>query len=90
MIKVENGETTIEGNLIDTLSDLSCIVHAIKKTITNKGFSDETAKKDIMEAVDLGLKSDEEIYEEIRKEKMEIERIFFGEIISDFLKGFGE
>ena len=52
MIKADKGHTQIEGNKIDIMCDLSYIIEALK---------DHFSAEDIKFAVDLGLKSDEEI-----------------------------
>lgn len=52
MIKTNNGHTKIEGSEIDIICDLSCIIEVLKGHLS---------AKDIKFAIELGLKSDEEI-----------------------------
>lgn len=73
MINVKNGEVSIKGSRVELLADLSCIIRALHENFTKVG-GKERSRVEIMEAVDYGFLSDEEINEILMKELLEIFR----------------
>lgn len=60
-------EIKINGNATKIIIDLIVIVDAVYNAFVESGNQKELAKKLILEAVQMGLKSPEEISEEISK-----------------------
>lgn len=71
MISVKNGEVLIKGSEVELLADLSCIIRALHENFTKVG-GKERSRVEIMEAVDYGFLSDEEINKILMKELLEI------------------
>lgn len=60
MIKTRKGETVVEGNIAEILADVSVIVESVNDALTEE-FGVEEAKKHIMEAVEYGFVSEDEV-----------------------------
>ena len=71
MISVKNGEVLIKGSEVELLADLSCIIRALHENFTKVG-GKERSRVEIMEVVDYGFLSDEEINKILMKELLEI------------------
>lgn len=72
MIKCDMGTVEISKNKILTMTELSMIVSEINESLIKSGLSKDEAKKEIEEAVNIGLMSEAEIDEEIKKRAGEL------------------
>ena len=61
MIKVDKGRVTIKGSVIEISTDLSCIISSLMED--DIGFS----RDDIMESVEIGMKTEDEVREMAEK-----------------------
>ena len=73
MINVKNGEVSIKGSGVELLADLSCIIRALHENFTKVG-GKERSRVEIMEAVDYGFLSDEEVSKMVANALLEIFR----------------
>lgn len=66
MIESNKGNVHIRGNLIDIYADLATLVHSLyfQILIEKEGMKPEKARADIMEAVENGMRTEEEIERE--------------------------
>mgnify|MGYP007026051468 CR=1 FL=1 len=70
MINTKAGELTLKGRKAEIIADLAVIVHGIKESIMEDSKeTEESVKRDINEAVKIGLMNEEE-FETVRKEKI--------------------
>lgn len=60
MIKTRKGETVIDGNVTEILADVAIIIDSLNEALTEELGAKE-AKQHIMEAVEYGLMSDDEL-----------------------------
>lgn len=81
MIETKEGKTTLKGNKLELMTDLTIIVRGIKETIMEDDKeTEESVKQEIDEAVKIGLMNEEE-FETVRKEKnKEIAKTLFCEL----------
>ena len=82
MINTKAGELTLKGRKAEIIADLAVIVHGIKESIMEDSKeTEESVKRDINEAVKIGLMNEEE-FETVRKEKIkEIAKTLVGELL---------
>lgn len=76
MIRSDNGVVELRGNAFDVLVDFSIVAHSLKNSLIHIGLSDESAKERIMNAVETGLLSQEEIDRKNEETAKEIDAIF--------------
>lgn len=67
MIKAKEVAVSVKGTSVELLADLSTAVRAVKETLMEEE-KEEFVKKQIDEAVKIGLMNEEE-FETVRKEK---------------------
>lgn len=81
MIETKEGKTTLKGNKLELMADLTIIVRGLKEAFMEDGEeTEESVKQQIDEAVKIGLMNEEE-FETVRKEKIkEIAKTLFGEL----------
>lgn len=60
MIKTRKGETVVDGNISEILADVSIIIDSVNEVLTEE-LGAEEAKKAIMEAVERGFMSEDEL-----------------------------
>lgn len=83
MINTNNGKLHLKGTGFDILADLSTIVHGLYEHLQNEmGGSKEEAKERIMEAVEKGLMSEEELLQLL---KTDLDKLF--ESMADSILG---
>lgn len=66
MIKTRKGETVVDGNISEILADVAIIIDSVNEVLTEE-LGAEEAKKAIMEAVEYGLMSDDELKAQNKK-----------------------
>lgn len=76
MIKCNMGIVEIPKNKTLTMAELSTVVSAIKESLIENGLSEDEAKKEIEEAVNIGLMSEEEMDKEMKKRAGELSSEF--------------
>ena len=69
MIETKEGKTTLKGNKLELMTDLTIIVRGLKEAFMEDGEeTEESVKQQIDGAVKTGLMNDEE-FEKLKKEK---------------------
>ena len=66
MIFAENGHVKIEGNGIELMAEVVCILHSIYHTFSDK-YGKEIANEKFVELGRLAVMSEEEMIEEMKK-----------------------
>ena len=72
MIKTENGKLRIKGDICEIKADLSLIIHELYHNVLTQHMSQEEAKEEIMESVELGFLNHTEAAEATLDELMEL------------------
>lgn len=67
MISCDKGNVRLEGTKSKLYVELATIVHCLKETALEKGIKEEEADKDLLSAFESGLKTEQELDEEIKK-----------------------
>lgn len=82
MIETKEGKTTLKGNKLELMTDLTIIVRGLKEAFMEDGEeTEESVKQQIDGAVKTGLMNDEE-FEKLKKEKTkEIVKTLFGDLL---------
>lgn len=85
MIETKEGKTTLKGNKLELMTDLTIIVRGLKEAFMEDGEeTEESVKQQIDGAVKTGLMNDEE-FEKLKKEKTkEIVKTLFGDLLGGF------
>lgn len=73
MIKSERGKVNVRGSVAEILADFTAVIRAIRDMLM-EDLTEEEAREEIADCQELALKSDEEIKEEIEREKAMIEQ----------------
>lgn len=76
MIKCDMGIVEISKNKTLTMTEFSMIVSAINESLIKNGLSKDEAKKEIEESVNIGLMSEAELNEEMKKRAGELSSEF--------------
>ena len=84
MIKSHMGNIKVEGKRSIILTDLAVAVQAIMEAFVENGSNEESAKKQIMHAVNVGIRHASSDYEESPAEKK------IRELIEEIMKSMGE
>lgn len=82
MIETKEGKTTLKGNKLELMTDLTIIVRGLKEAFMEDGEeTEESVKQQIDGAVKTELMNDEE-FEKLKKEKTkEIVKTLFGDLL---------
>lgn len=82
MIETKMGEITLKGSKAELIADLAVVIRGIKETIMEDGKeTEESVKREIDEAVKIGLMNEEE-FKTIQKEKnKEVVKTLFGDLL---------
>lgn len=72
MIKIDGGNTNIKGTGVELLSELSLTAHVLKEKLVEGGISADKVDKAIKDAIETGLKSFDELKEEVDKAEKEL------------------
>lgn len=67
MISCDKGNVKLEGTVSRLYAELATIVHCLKEVALEKGIKEEEADKDLLSAFESGLKTEQELDEEIKK-----------------------
>lgn len=73
MIKSERGKVNVRGSVAEILADFTAVIKVVKDMLMEI-MPEEEAREEIADCQELALKSDEEIKEEIEREKAMIEQ----------------
>lgn len=84
MIKSHMGSVKVEGKRSIVLTDLAVAVQAIMEAFVENGSNEESAKEEIMHAVNVGIRHASSDYEESLVEKK------IRELIGEIMKSMGE
>ena len=82
MIETKMGEITLKGSKAELIADLAVVVRGIKEAIMEDGKeTEESVKREIDEAVKIGLMNEEE-FKTIQKEKIkEVVKTLFDDLL---------
>lgn len=83
MIKSHMGETKVEGRRAEVLADFTVTTQAIMEALVENGSEEEEVKRQIMNAVDVGIRRASSDYEESPVEKK------VRELIEEIVKSMG-
>lgn len=88
MIKCDKGNIEISGNALQMLSELTSLVHSMYHNILidKCDATPEQAKKDILEAVESGFKTEEEMKDHA-KQKVKDVLTELSDLLKDILSG---
>lgn len=67
MISCNKGNVKLEGTVSRLYAELATIVHCLKESALEKGIEDKEADKDLLSAFESGLKTEQELNEELKK-----------------------
>ncbi len=67
MIRAEKGKIEINGSGLDILADYSAITESMFEALVGAGASKDRAQKDLKQAFDFGLMSEDERQEAVRE-----------------------
>lgn len=84
MIKSHMGSVKVEGKRSIVLTDLAVVVQAIMEALVENGSNEESAKEEIIHAVNVGIRQASSDYEESHVEKK------IRELIGEIMKSMGE
>lgn len=73
MIKSERGKVNVRGSVAEILADFTAVIKVVKDMLMEI-MPEEEVREEIADCQELALKSDEEIKEEIEREKAMIEQ----------------
>lgn len=90
MIKCEKGHVEIVGFGLEVLSELSRLVHDLhfEVFVENGGLSTEASRKAILDAVEKGFKTDEELETEAASKKKRLVEVL--DMLKEILTGKDE
>ena len=67
MISCDKGSVKLKGAMPRLYAELATIVHCLKESAIEKGIKGEEADKDLLSAFESGLKTEQELDEDIKK-----------------------
>lgn len=83
MIKSHMGSVKVEGKRLIVLTDLAVVVQAIMEAFVENGSNGESAKEEIMHAVNVGIRHASSDYEERLEKKIR-------ELVEEIMKSRAE
>lgn len=84
MIKTNEGKVELKGSQMELMADVGCIIHSLRDTLVENEVPREEAEEMLKKAVELGLKTDEEIEEDSKKKLGEFLKKMCKELIEAF------
>lgn len=87
MIKNDKGMTVVEGTIIQTKTEFASLTKAVKELLMNEGRTEEEAKKEIMECVEIGIMPEKGFDERVNEAVKELQKTPFGSLVVSVLLG---
>lgn len=87
MIKNDKGMTVVEGTIIQTKSEFASLVKGVKELLMNEGRTEEEAKKEIMECVEIGIMPEKEFDEKVDEAVKKLQETPLGSLVVSVLLG---
>lgn len=90
MIKCDKGFVQVSGEKCKILAEVAAIIHSLHSAfVQEEGISEDEAKADIMEAVELGLETDKHVKEMAEKAVGKLGELIH-RAVDEVLKGKGD
>ena len=83
MISCDNGNVRLEGTKTKIYAEFATIVHCLKEVALEKGIKEEKADKDLLSAFESGLKTEQELNEELKKKIKQLNDLILDIIMAD-------